>query len=305
MSSSVDKAALAGWLLIFVLATLVGWLLAPSVLATTTPTVDKPIEVVSTSPQQPLPPTPAAPVPLRAEPVPPAPAATPQPQAVEPPESYLEPEVDPPQLSPDGLFRQQIQPDRKTIALTFDDGPWPVYTEKVLEVLERERVKATFFWLGRNVASHPELARQVAQAGHDLGNHSYNHATQPMDPATAQQELNQTNQIIQEVTGQQPRLFRPPGGHKTNGLVSQALERGYTVVMWTVQPNDWQPQATAESITRAVLQQARPGTVVLLHDGGGNRDATVAALPRIIRTLKARGYRFLTVSQMLGADNTP
>jgi peptidoglycan/xylan/chitin deacetylase (PgdA/CDA1 family) len=303
MSSSVDRGTLVRMLLIFGLATLAGWLWAP-VLFTATAQPAEPLEVVSLpapTPRKQPQVQPAQPVPT---PAPRAAIPAPKTQAIEPP-TYLEPEADPPQLSPDGLFRQQSQPSGKTIALTFDDGPWPVYTEEVLEVLAREKVKATFFWLGRNVANYPDIARQVAQAGHELANHSYNHPTAPMDAATAQRELEQTNQVIEEATGQKTRLFRPPGGHKTNGLVSQARQEGYTVVMWSVQPNDWQPQATPQSIASAVLQQAQPGTVVLLHDGGGNRAATVAALPQIIRSLKRQGYQFVTVSQMLEAEATP
>lgn len=298
MSSSVNPATLVRMLLIFGLATLAGWLWAPMLFSATAGKAEE-IKLPTPTVKPQVKPAHPSPAPAHRAAIP-----APKPQAVEPP-TYLEPEADPSQLSPDGLFRQQSQPTGKTIALTFDDGPWPVYTGEVLEALAREKVKATFFWLGRNVTQYPEIARQVAQAGHELGNHSYNHPIQPMDAATARQELDQTSQAIEEATGKRPRLFRPPGGHKTNGLVSLARQEGYTVVMWSVQPNDWQPQATPQSIARAVLQQAQPGTVVLLHDGGGDRAATVAALPQIIRSLKQQGYQFVTVSQLLGAEDTP
>lgn len=206
----------------------------------------------------------------------------------------------PGQATPSLILRRWSSPGQdKAVALTFDDGPSPGYTEQVLEVLRRYQVKATFFWLGRMVEAHPDLARAVVAEGHAVGNHTWNHRTAQSDEATAQAEIEATSREIEQVTGTSTRLFRPPGGRLNNGLSDWALRGGYTVVMWSVQSNDWEKSSLPQDIVQNVLQAAQPGTIVLLHDGGGDRSRTIEALPQIIEALQAEGYRFVTIPELL------
>ncbi|MDX2006368.1 MAG: polysaccharide deacetylase family protein [Meiothermus sp.] len=201
---------------------------------------------------------------------------------------------------PDGLIlrRAPATASDRLIALTFDDGPSPEFTPQVLETLARYGVRATFFWVGQELDRNPDVARAVLAAGHAAGNHTWTHRTAPADDLQAQRELQSTQQLLEAVGGS-GRLFRPPGGRLNNGLADWALREGYTVVMWSAQSNDWEPSVGSQQIVENVLGAARPGAIVLLHDGGGNRARTVAALPAILEGLQAQGYRFVTIPEML------
>lgn|GEM_PF-1578162 len=221
------------------------------------------------------------------------------------------PAAHPPLLryTPPESFRGQVfnavplPADQKLIALTFDDGPHPTYTAQVLEILAQENIKASFFAIANAVAAYPELAQQIVHEGHTLANHSWTHQYHYHAPAAALREVDQTQQYIEQVTGANIKLFRPPGGRLNNGLVSRATQQGYGVVMWSVDPEDWLPGQTSGHIATNVINQAHSGGIVLLHDGGGNRAATVAALPRIIQELRAKGYQFVTVPELLQASD--
>lgn len=213
--------------------------------------------------------------------------------------------VIPGQATPSLILRRWSNPGPdKAIALTFDDGPNPGYTEQVLEILRAHQVRATFFWLGRMVKAHPDLARAVVAEGHAVGNHTWNHRTAQSDEATAQAEIEETSREIEQASGVSTKLFRPPGGRLNNGLSDWALRGGYTVVMWSVQSNDWEKTTSAQDIVQNVLQAVQPGTIVLLHDGGGDRSRTAEALPQIIEALQAQGYRFVTIPELLELQTT-
>jgi peptidoglycan-N-acetylglucosamine deacetylase len=184
------------------------------------------------------------------------------------------------------------------IALTFDDGPWQQNTPKILEILKREQIKATFFWIGKMVENSPQIAKQVVAEGHAIGNHTWHHWYRRMKPAIAAQEIESTASIIYKVTGVKTALFRPPGGILTNGLANYAKKENYAVVMWSDDSKDYRPYSTAR-LVRNVLRQIKSGGIVLMHDGGGDRKHTVEALPKIIATLKKRGYEFVTVPELL------
>jgi peptidoglycan/xylan/chitin deacetylase (PgdA/CDA1 family) len=182
------------------------------------------------------------------------------------------------------------------VALTFDDGPWPDSTGKVLGILAKARVKATFFLVGRQVQKHPEIARDELRAGMTLGSHSYSHP-QPFGALSKEdidREIDQGRAALSKL-GVRTSLFRPPGGAIPPVVVSAARARGLRTVVWTVDPDDWQRGTTADQIVQRVLQQTKPGSIVLLHDGGGDRSATVEALPRIIDGLKKRKLAFVTL----------
>jgi len=182
------------------------------------------------------------------------------------------------------------------VALTFDDGPWPDSTGKVLGILAKARVKATFFLVGKQVRKHPEIAREELRAGMTIGSHSYDHP-QPFGALSTElirREIDQGLAALSEL-GVRTALFRPPGGAIPPVVVSAARAKGLRTIAWTVDPDDWRRGTTADQIVRRVLQQAKPGSIVLLHDGGGDRSATVEALPRIIDGLKKRKLAFVTL----------
>lgn len=186
----------------------------------------------------------------------------------------------------------------KRVALTFDDGPGAL-TGSFLKVLAREDVPATFFVVGRGLAGREATVRRTLAAGHDVGNHSFTHANLKAADDAVADELSRTQDAIRGATGYTPCLFRPPFGVSNRALVALAGNQGLTSVLWSVYPQDTRRPA-AKTIRRRVLDAVRPGSIVLLHDGGGDRSQTLAALPGIIRSLKSRGYTFVTLTDLLG-----
>lgn len=186
----------------------------------------------------------------------------------------------------------------KVIALTFDDGPWPPTTPKVLSILKQENVKATFFWVGKMVKSYPQLAKLVVADGHAIANHTWDHSYRRMNHFAAAHEIEATATTIYQTTGVRTFLFRPPGGILNNGVAEYAKKNNYAVMMWSADSIDYRPYL-ASRLVNNVISQAKPGGIVLMHDGGGTRVQTVKALPQIIALLRERGYRFVTVPQLL------
>ncbi|MCO5316297.1 MAG: polysaccharide deacetylase family protein [Solirubrobacterales bacterium] len=182
---------------------------------------------------------------------------------------------------------------RKLVAFTFDDGPGPA-TPAVLRQLRRFRVKATFFMLGSQVNRYPGMARKVLAAGHELANHSSNHALLP-----GYSDISRASRAIRRRTGFRPCLFRPPYGAIGSGLKSAARRAGMKSVIWDVDTVDWSLPGSG-TIRSRISHGVRRGSIVLMHDAGGPRGQTVAALPRAIRKLRRRGYRFVTVTELLG-----
>ncbi len=184
---------------------------------------------------------------------------------------------------------------KRRIALTFDDGPGP-QTPQFLDVLKRHGVPATFFVLGQSIAGRQATLQRMVRDGHVVANHSWSH---PDMAAGGQGQLTSTNDAIRAATGSTPCLFRPPYGSRSTVLDGQVRSLGMLEVLWTVDTNDWQNPGSSVLADR-VINGATPGAIVLMHDGGGGRGQGLAALPRIITTLKARGYAFVTVPQLLG-----
>jgi peptidoglycan/xylan/chitin deacetylase (PgdA/CDA1 family) len=176
------------------------------------------------------------------------------------------------------------------VVLTFDDGPWPNTTEQILAILAQRHAPATFFVVGRQVERYPQLVRQELTAGMTIGTHSYSHP-QPFDRlpvAQMREEIARGRRTLQPL-GLRPAGFRPPGGASSATVEATAQGLGYPTVLWSVDPADWQPGVTADQLVQRVLAAVRPRAIVLLHDGGGNRSATVAALPAIIDGLRRLG----------------
>lgn len=191
-------------------------------------------------------------------------------------------------------------PARKEVALTYDDGPSP-YTRPLLATLDRLGVPATFFMIGQQVPSQGALLRRMLASGHELANHSWNHADLGGGGPGASSQLQRTNAAIRSATGFTPCLFRPPYGSTGADLVSRVTAQGMTSVIWSADPLDWRTPGTGAIVSR-VLGQTGPGGIILGHDGGGNRSQSLAAAPQIISGLRGRGYRFVTVSRLLGYD---
>ena len=193
----------------------------------------------------------------------------------------------------------QVAP-QKAIALTFDDGPWPTSTSQVLDVLKNSNVKATFFMVGKQVQKYPQLLKQVVAEGHAIGNHTWSHQYYQYNESAAAGEIDRTAELVYKTTGVKTSLFRPPAGILNNGLVTYAHEKNYAVVMWSVDSKDWRSRRTTkQAFIDNVLKEAKPGGIVLLHDGGGDRSNTVQALPQLIAQLKKHGYKFVTVPELL------
>jgi peptidoglycan/xylan/chitin deacetylase (PgdA/CDA1 family) len=184
------------------------------------------------------------------------------------------------------------------VALTFDDGPVPVFTDSVLDLLRREEVRATFFVVGNAVAQHPQLAARVALEGHELGNHSYSHKRMILtSPGTVRHEVEATDSLIRSAGSTGRIHFRPPYGKRLVTLPWYLARTGRTTVLASVEPDSRFTQR--EGMVRHALENARPGSIILLHVEIPSRVEGRAALPLIISGLKQRGYRFVTVSELL------
>jgi peptidoglycan-N-acetylglucosamine deacetylase len=181
---------------------------------------------------------------------------------------------------------------RKMIALTFDDGPGQ-YTLPIMRALDRYGAKATFFALGQEIRGRESTLRKLLKGGHEIGNHTMHHEFYP-GSAT----MRATSELIEHATGFRPCAFRPPGGAFNTATIAAARNLGMSVALWDRDTNDWRLPGSA-SIERTAISATR-GSIVLMHDGGGPRSQTVAALPRIIKTLRGRGYRLVTLTRLLG-----
>lgn len=184
------------------------------------------------------------------------------------------------------------------VALTFDDGPWPGSTTRVLNILRRMHAKATFFAVGYLAVRYPHLVRREIRLGMTVGNHSWSHPISPpfadLRPFRTETELARADKVLERI-GVDPYLFRPPGGSYDGHTIQMAGALGMRVVNWDVDPRDYEDGATAGSIARRVLAKVRPGSIVLLHDGGGDQSATIRALPRIIKGIRAMGLRLVAI----------
>ena len=196
------------------------------------------------------------------------------------------------------LRQVDLSEKQKVIALTFDDGPWPRSTSKILEILKKNEIKATFFMLGEPVKEYPQIAQQVVSEGHVVGNHTWHHWYHKLDSETAAREIEDTASIIYQTTGVRTSLFRPPGGILDNGPADYAKKQNYFVALWSDDSLDYR-RPNVEKLVKNVLKNAKSGGIVLMHDGGGDRSNTVKALPKIIAELKKRDYKFVTVPELL------
>ena len=191
----------------------------------------------------------------------------------------------------------------RRLALTYDDGPNDPYTLRLLEILEQHRVKATFFLIGRFVEQKPDIARAIVDAGHAVGNHSWDHPNLIFAAAAeVRNQVERTQRAIFDATGVTPKLFRPPFGGRRPATLRVARALGLQPIMWNVSCYDWKPLST-EEIVRHATRQIRGGDVILLHDGGHgrmgvDRSRSLEATCLLIARYKDQGYEFMTVPEM-------
>jgi len=192
---------------------------------------------------------------------------------------------------------RQVPTPHKVVALTFDDGPLTESTPEILSILKEKNIKATFFVVGEQVEKFPMLVQQEIAEGHEVGSHTYSHPTLiKLRKDEIEKELDTTEQAILKVAPR-PTLFRPPGGFYNDMILKKARDNGYLTILWSVDPYDWRYPPVGE-IINVVLRDSKPGSIILLHDGK-YPSSTPEALGFIIDSLSARGYEFVTVSELL------
>lgn len=188
----------------------------------------------------------------------------------------------------------KISTQEKVVALTFDDGPAKIYTQQILDILKKQQVKATFFVIGEEVKGNPDLLRRMVSEGHEIGNHGFSH---DYGQRKLLEELNQTEQAVYSVSGTHTYFYRPPGGYIPKNKLTLVKNKGYVVTLWSVDSRDWR-RPGVDGIVGNVLKNVFPGAIILFHDGGGLRNQTVEALEQLIDELRARGYTFVTLSEL-------
>jgi peptidoglycan-N-acetylglucosamine deacetylase len=187
-----------------------------------------------------------------------------------------------------------VDDGRKGIALTIDDGPNPVYTPQILRLLEKYRVTASFSMIGLEVDTYPSVAREVAAAGHVIANHTWSHPDMAyLYPVAVADQMSRATDAIHRVTGRVPTLFRAPYGAWSPAVLRQCVKTGMTPLDWSVDPRDWSRPGVG-SIVSNIMGNTRTGSIILEHDGGGDRSQTVAALKIVLPRLLAAGYHFHT-----------
>lgn len=214
---------------------------------------------------------------------------------------------------PQGTLRHLVFPFRAA-ALTFDDGPSPEWTPRILEVLRRHQVKATFFMVGESVEKHPDLVRQVAAAGHSIGSHSWSHRCMPLlDARTLPREIDRAAGAFEKALGRRPQLFRPPWGAYNRRVLDELRARGCLTVLWSRSSRDWSNPGVDEIVRRA-SENPELGEIILFHDGGNyparsddpdalktSRQQTVEALDQLIPALERQGFQLKTLDEMIQA----
>jgi len=194
------------------------------------------------------------------------------------------------------------------VALTFDDGPTRGITDRLLDVLAREHVPATFFVVGRAARREPALLRRMAAGGHEIEDHSdtHPHLNALLSPGALDAEIGGADEAIAAATGRHARWLRPPYGARNAAVLAAAQRRGMRVVLWSAMLDDTAPQAPPDELAERLLRQVGDGAIVVLHDGDrgrgepGGREYEAALVPRVIAALRARGYRFVTLQQLAG-----
>lgn len=190
----------------------------------------------------------------------------------------------------------------KKVALTFDDGLHPRYTPKILEILDEYHITATFFVIGTNVEYYPEALEAVAEAGCEIGNHTYSHTNlKNKSDSEIAEELQKCEEAIQKVTGQKPALIRPPEGAYRENLQKTARDMKYQIILWSIDTMDW-AHNPADRIVSEALDSLCDGDIILMHDYTSGKNTTCDALRILIPAIQSRGFEFVTVSELIKGD---
>ena len=199
----------------------------------------------------------------------------------------------------------EVKTEEKIVAITFDDGPHPVFTPQILDILAKHNAKATFFVAGNKVERFPEVLKRTAKEGHEIANHTYSHIySGKISSEKLTNELEKTDVIIQNLIGKKPALYRPVGGLYNNNIIHTAIKNGKIVVLWSwnQDPHDWK-SPPASKIASYIKKGLSPGDIILLHDWYGTEDSTISqtvnALDDVLTYLDENGYRCVTVTQLL------
>ena len=196
--------------------------------------------------------------------------------------------------------------DKKRIVLTFDDGPSREWTPKVLDELKKADIKATFFMIGHHVNEYPEIAKRVADEGHTIGNHGYAHSVMMYyTPAEIEEELKYTEQVIYEKTGQTTKYFRPPKAWLRKTIKNKIRSMGYDIILWSLNSKDW-VSFNHKRIVKYIARRVKNGDILLFHDSGnvmsregGVRRQTVKSITLLAKTLREKGFEFVSIEEMM------
>ena len=188
----------------------------------------------------------------------------------------------------------------KKIALTFDDGPHPIKTEKILEILRKHEIKATFFVIGKNIENYPEAFIKVVEEGHEIGNHTYSHSYMNfnLNSKKISDEIEKTENLIKKFCNKNNKILRPPCGLYSDKMVEIAKQRGYKTILWSIDTQDW-AHASKDDIVNSVLNRVKGGDIILFHDYTSGENYTLEALNELIPLLKEKGFEIVTVSEIL------
>ncbi len=200
----------------------------------------------------------------------------------------------------------RVKTSQRKVAITFDDGPSPVWTPLILDELKKASVKATFFMIGHHARKYPAIARRVAQEGHTIGNHGYAHSVVLYyTPAELEEEIKYTEQVIREVTGQTTKIFRPPKAWLNHFSKNKIKEMGYETVLWSLNSKDW-VGFPYRQIARHLVSRAQNGDILLFHDSGnvftpegGDRHGTVKIIPLLVKGLKEKGLECVSLKELM------
>ncbi len=192
----------------------------------------------------------------------------------------------------------------KMIALTFDDGPHPRYTEQILDILKKHDARATFFVIGENIEYYDKgILKRIIDGGHEIGNHTFNHGhTKQMSEQDFLADVNACHQLVKERYGYEMNIFRPPEGYIDNKVKKAAEELGYSIILWSIDTRDWEHTASS-AIVGNIERHAGNGDIILMHDYVSGKSTTLDSLDKIIPKLKAEGYKFVTVSELINTHS--
>jgi len=208
----------------------------------------------------------------------------------------------------DTIYR--VDTNKKQVVLTFDDGPSPEWTPKVLDELKKADIKAIFFMIGHHVNEYPEIAKRVADEGHTIGNHGYAHSVMMYyTPAEIEEEIKYTEQVIYKITGQTTKYFRPPKAWLRKKIKNKIKSMGYDIILWSLNSKDW-VSFNHKRIVKYIARRVRSGDILLFHDSGnvlskegGTRRQTVKSITLLAKTLKEKGFEFVSIEEMINGQN--